>query len=77
MYIQLYRFTILYSHWIATNIVKYLLYLLLFVYNSQSVFTHVQVKIGVKFCIKELYNLSLEIQGPFTHRLMHVYLLPG
>ncbi len=24
----------------------------------------------------ELCNLSLEIKGPFTHRLMHEYLLP-
>ncbi len=28
------------------------------------------------YCIKELCNLSLELQGPFTHRLMHANLLP-
>ncbi len=77
MYIQLYLFTILYFHWIATNMAKYLLYLVLFVYNSLSVFTHVYVKrMEVNYCIKKLYKLSLEIQGPFTHMLMYVYLLP-
>ncbi len=41
VYIQLYLFTILYSHWIATNMVKYLLYLVLFVYNWLSVCIYV------------------------------------
>ncbi len=29
---------------------------------------------GVSHCIKELCNLSLEIQEPFTQRLMHAHL---
>ncbi len=29
---------------------------------------------GVSYCIKELCNLSLEIQVPFTHSLMHAHL---
>ncbi len=29
---------------------------------------------GVSYCIKELCNLSLEIQGPFTDSLVHVHL---
>ncbi len=29
---------------------------------------------GVRYCIKELCKLSLEIQGPFTHSLMHAHL---
>ncbi len=41
MYIQLYLFTILYSHWIVTNMDKYIIYLALFVYNSLSIFTNV------------------------------------
>ncbi len=28
----------------------------------------------VSYCIKDLCNLSLEIQGPFTHSLMHAHL---
>ncbi len=39
MYVQVYLFIILYSHWIATNIIQYLLYLVVHVYEYLSVFT--------------------------------------
>ncbi len=63
MYVQVYVFIILYSYWIATNIIQYLLYLVMLASEYLSVFT--QLKNGVNYCIKELCNLSLEIQGPF------------
>ncbi len=64
MYVQLYLFTILYSRWIATNMVKYLPYIVLFVYNHLCIHSCVG-KNGANYCIKELCDLSLEIQGPF------------
>ncbi len=39
MYVQVYLFIILYSHWTATNIIQYLLYLVVLVYEYISVFT--------------------------------------
>ncbi len=75
MYIQLYLFTIKYSHWRAIDMVKYIPYLILFVYNYMSVFTHAYVNNKINYCIKNICNLSLEIQGPFTHRRMHVNVL--
>ncbi len=39
MYVQVYLFIILYSHWIATNIIQYLLYLVVIEYEYLSVFT--------------------------------------
>ncbi len=29
---------------------------------------------GVSYCIKELCNISLETQGPFSHSVMHAHL---
>ncbi len=61
VYVQVYLFIILYSYWIATNIIQYLLYLVVFVYEYLSVFTQLYLrKWGQPLC-----NLSLEIQGPF------------
>ncbi len=39
MYVQVYLFIILYSYWIATNIIQYLLYLVGLVSEYLSVFT--------------------------------------
>ncbi len=39
VYVQVYLFIILYSYWIATNIIQYLLYLVVLVYEYLSVFT--------------------------------------
>ncbi len=39
VYVQVYLFIILYSHWIATNSIQYLLYLVVLVYEYLSVFT--------------------------------------
>ncbi len=40
VYVQVYLFIILYSHWIAANIIQYLPYLVVLVYEYLSVFTH-------------------------------------
>ncbi len=65
MYVQVYLFIIIYSYWIATNIIQYLLYRVVLVFEYLSVFTQLYLRNGVSYCIKELCNLSLEIQGPF------------
>ncbi len=39
VYVQVYLFIILYSYWIATNIIQYLVYLVVLVYEYLSVFT--------------------------------------
>ncbi len=65
VYVQVYLFIILYSYWIATNIIQYLLYLVVLVYEYMPVFTQLYLRNGVSYCIKQLCNLSLEIQGPF------------
>ncbi len=39
VYVQVYLFIILYFYWIATNIIQYLLYLVVLVYEYLSVFT--------------------------------------
>ncbi len=76
MYVQVYLFIILYSYWIATNIIQYLLYLVVFVSECLSVFTQLYLRKCGQLCIKGLCNLSLEVQGPFmgegcTHILRH------
>ncbi len=38
MYVQVYLFIILYSYWIATNIIQYLVYLVMLVSEYLSVF---------------------------------------
>ncbi len=44
MYIQVYLFIILYSYWIVTNIIQYLPYLVVFVYEYMSVFTELYLR---------------------------------
>ncbi len=44
VYVQLYLFIILYSYWIATNIIQYLLYLVMLVSEYLSVLTHLYLR---------------------------------
>ncbi len=44
VYVQVYLFTILHSYWIATNIIQYLLYLVVLVYEYLSVFTQLHLR---------------------------------
>ncbi len=65
VYVQVYLYIILYSYWIATNIIQYLLYLVVLVYEYLSVCTQLYPRNGISYCIKELCNLSLEIERHF------------
>ncbi len=44
MYVQVYLFIILYYYWIAANIMQYLLYLVVLVYEYLSVFTQLYMR---------------------------------
>ncbi len=44
MYVQVYLFIILYSYWIAINIIQYLLYLVVLVFKYLSVFTQLYMR---------------------------------
>ncbi len=44
VYIQVYLFIILYSHLIAINIIQYLLYIVVLVYEYLSVFTQLYLR---------------------------------
>ncbi len=44
MYVQVYLFIILYSNWISTNIIQYLLYFVVLVYEYLSVFTQLYLR---------------------------------
>ncbi len=44
MYVEVYLFIILYSYWIANNIIQYLLYLAVFVNEYLSVFTQLYLR---------------------------------
>ncbi len=44
MHVQVYVFIILYSYWIATNIIQYLLYLVMLVSEYLSIFTHLYMR---------------------------------
>ncbi len=44
MYVQVYLFIILYFYWIATNIIQYLLYLVMLVPEYLSVFTQLYLR---------------------------------
>ncbi len=46
MYVQVFLFIILYSYWIATNIIQYLLYLVMLVPEYLSVFTQLYLRKG-------------------------------
>ncbi len=44
MYVQIYLFIILYSYWIATSIIQYLLYLVVLVSDYLSVFSQLYLR---------------------------------
>ncbi len=44
MYVQVYLFIILYSYWVATKIIQYLLYLVMLVSKYLSVFTQLYLR---------------------------------
>ncbi len=44
VYVQVYLFIILYSYWITTNIIQYLLYLIVLVYEYLYVFTQLYLR---------------------------------
>ncbi len=44
MYVQVYLFIIIYSYWIATNIIQYLPYLVMLVPEYLSVFTQLYLR---------------------------------
>ncbi len=44
MYVQVYLFIIIYSYWKATNIIQYLLYLVMLVPEYLSVFTQLYLR---------------------------------
>ncbi len=44
VYVQVYLFIILYSYWIATNIIQYLVYLVVLVSEYMSVFTQLYLR---------------------------------
>ncbi len=44
MFVHVYLFIILYSYWIATNIIQYLLYLVVLVNEYLSVFTELYLR---------------------------------
>ncbi len=44
VYVQVYLFMIIYSYWIATNIIQYLLYIVLLVSEYLSVFTQLYLR---------------------------------
>ncbi len=44
MYVQVYLFIIIYSYWIAANIIQYLLYLVMLVSEYMSVFTQLYLR---------------------------------
>ncbi len=46
MYVQVYVFIILYSYWIATNIIQYLLYLVVLVYEYVCMHSTISEKNG-------------------------------
>ncbi len=65
MYVQVYLFIILYSYWIATNIIQCLLYLVMLVSEYLSVFTQLYLRKWGQLLYQRIMQHSLEIQGPF------------
>ncbi len=65
VYVQVYLFIILYFYWIATNIIQYLLYLVLLVWKYMSVCTQLYPRKWGQLLYQRIMQPSLEIQGPF------------
>ncbi len=65
MYVQVYLFIILYSYWIATNIIQYLQYLVVLVYEYLSVLTQLYLRKCGQLLYQRIMQPFLEIQGTF------------
>ncbi len=63
--VQIYLFIILYFYWIETNIIQYLLYLVVLVYEYMSVFTELYLRKCGQLLYERIMQPSLEIHGPF------------
>ncbi len=65
VYVQVYLFIILYSYWIATNIIQYLLYIVVLVYEYLSVFTQLYLRKWGQLLYQRIMEPFLKIEGPF------------
>ncbi len=74
MYVQEYLFIILYSHWIATNIIQYLLYLVVIMYEYMSVFTELYPRKWGQVLYQRIMQPFLRNTRTFTHSRMHAHL---
>ncbi len=72
MYVQV--IIILYSYWIAINIIQYLLYLVVLVPEYLSVFTQLCLRKWCQLLYQIIMHPFLEIQGPFMGRGVLPYL---
>ncbi len=76
VYVQVYLFIILYSYWIATNIIQYLLYLVVLVYKYLYVFTQPWQKLptgghGYVICMDNLGGVFSHVNTPIGHTETH------
>ncbi len=75
MYIQVYLFIILYYHWIATNIIQYLIYLVVILYEYLSVFTQLYPRKWGQLLYPKIMQPFLKNIRTFHSVLcMHIYL---
>ncbi len=65
MYVQVYLSIILYSYWIATNIIQYLLYLVMFVPEYLSVFAQLYLRKWGQLLYQRIMQSFLRNTGTF------------
>ncbi len=65
VYVQVYLFIILYSYWKANNIIQYLLYLVVLVYDYLSVFTQNIREDGGQLLYQRIMEPFLRNTGTF------------
>ncbi len=65
MYVQVYLFIILYSYWIATNIIQYLLYFVVLVYKYLSIFTQLYPRKWGQLLYQKIMQPFFRNTGPF------------
>ncbi len=68
MYVQIYLFIILYSYWIATNIIQYVLYLVMLVPEYLSVFTQLYLRKWGQL----LYHVNFKLRSDITPSVKQV-----
>ncbi len=80
VYVQVYLFIILYSYWIATNIIQYLLYLVVLVYEYLSVCTRLYPRKWVQLLYQRImqpfFRNTRTFHGGGTHILRHSRMVP-